>query len=129
MAVRPLLLPTSPSSIFRVLIFPFCILNLHPDIAVVMVTMLEYDALVFSAMRDGARGYVLKGASHEELLQTIRAAAGGQVLFDANIASRMMGYFKNLAAVSSKSSGEHDFPELTEREREVLELIAQGVAK
>ena len=100
----------------------------QPEIAIVMVTMLEDDASVFSAMRAGARGYVLKGAHHEELLQAIRAAAGGQVLFGPNIAARMMGFFQKLAANKSSDSPHEAFPELTSREREVLELIAQGIA-
>lgn len=100
----------------------------QPEIAVVMVTMLEDDASVFSAMRAGARGYVLKGAQHEELLQTIRAAAGGQVLFGPNIAARMMGFFQKMAASKPSISPQDAFPEITSREREVLELIAQGVA-
>ncbi len=104
------------------------ILKTQPEIAVVMVTMLEDDASVFSAMRAGARGYVLKGAQHEELLETIRAAAGGQVLFGPDIAARMMGFFQNLASTNDQATPGEAFPELTSRELEVLELIAQGVA-
>lgn len=104
------------------------ILKNQPEIAVVMVTMLEEDASVFSAMRAGARGYVLKGAQHRELLETIRAAAVGQVLFGPNIATRMKGFFIDLASEKSAQSPEEAFPELTSRELEVLDLIAQGVS-
>jgi DNA-binding NarL/FixJ family response regulator len=102
------------------------ILRAHPTIGVVMVTMLEDDASVFAAMRAGARGYVLKGARHEELLQTIRAVAGGQALFGPAIAARMMKFFQDIQANRNQFIPEDAFPELTAREREVLELIGQG---
>jgi len=102
------------------------ILKDNPDISVVMLTMLEDDSSVFAAMRAGARGYVLKGAQHKELLETIKAAAAGQVLFGPNIATRMKGFFENLASIQSAQSPEEAFPEITNRELEVLDLIAQG---
>lgn len=102
------------------------ILRASPTIGVIMVTMLEDDASLFSAMRAGARGYVLKGAHHQELLQTIRAVAGGQALFGAPIATRIMGFFQDLAADPDSSLPREAFPELTPRELEVLGLIAQG---
>ena len=102
------------------------ILNTSPTIGIIMVTMLEDDASIFSAMRAGARGYVLKGAQHQELLQTIRAVADGQALFGPSIATRIMGFFNNQAAnIKSDLPGEV-FPDLTPRELEVLELIAEG---
>ncbi len=97
------------------------ILMTSPHIGVIVVTMLEDDASVFAAMRAGARGYVLKGADQEEMLRTIRAVAGGEALFGPAIAKRLMGFFAGL-----KPAGSVAFPELTEREIEVLELIAQG---
>jgi DNA-binding NarL/FixJ family response regulator len=102
------------------------ILNMVPSIGVVMVTMLEDDASVFSAMRAGARGYVLKGAQADELLQTIRAVAGGQALFGPAIAARMMHFFNQQSELMLPSLPDEVFPELTPREREVLELIARG---
>ncbi|MDH3943511.1 MAG: response regulator transcription factor [Anaerolineae bacterium] len=102
------------------------ILRAHPTIGVIMVTMLEDDASVFAAMRAGARGYVLKGAQHEELLQTIRAVAGGQALFGPAIAARMMNFFQDIHDNPSPAIPQDAFPELTAREREVLALIAQG---
>lgn len=102
------------------------ILRKTPSIGIVMVTMLEDDASVFSAMRAGARGYVLKGAQPDELVQTIRAVARGQVLFGPAIATRMMRFFNEQEAHFRAALPEEAFPELTPRELEVLELIAEG---
>lgn len=102
------------------------ILRQTPSVGIVMVTMLEDDSSVFSAMRAGAGGYVLKGAQPNELLQTIRAVARGQVLFGPSIATRMMRFFKEQEVRFKASLPEEAFPELTPRELEVLELIAQG---
>lgn len=102
------------------------ILRQTPSAGIVMVTMLEDDASVFSAMRAGARGYVLKGAQPNELLETIRFVASGQVLFGPAIAARMMRFFTEQEARFKASLPREAFPELTPRELEVLELIAQG---
>ncbi|HEX6383317.1 MAG TPA: response regulator transcription factor [Anaerolineae bacterium] len=102
------------------------ILRANPTIGVIMVTMLEDDASLFSAMRAGARGYVLKGAHHQELLQTVQAVANGQALFGAPIAARIMSFFQDIAADLESTLPQEAFPELTPRELEVLELIAQG---
>jgi DNA-binding NarL/FixJ family response regulator len=102
------------------------VLRSNQTIGVIMVTMLEDDAALFSAVRAGARGYVLKGAHHEELLQTVRAVANGQVLFGPSTASRIMGFFQDIEAEVKPSQPEESFPELTPRELEVLYLIAQG---
>lgn len=102
------------------------ILRKTPSTGIVMVTMLEDDASVFSAMRAGARGYVLKGAQPSELLQTIRSVAMGQALFGPAIAARMLRFFNEQEPRFKASLPEEAFPELTPRELEVLELIAQG---
>ncbi len=102
------------------------ILRKNPSAGIVMVTMLEDDASVFSAMRAGARGYVLKGAQPDELLETIRGVSKGQALFGPAIASRIMRFFSQGRAEFQGSLPEDAFPELTPRELEVLELIAQG---
>lgn len=102
------------------------ILKTSPAIGIIMVTMLEDDASIFSAMRAGARGYVLKGAQHQELLQTIRAVAEGQALFGPPIATRIMGFFNDQGAKIKSVLPEEVFPDLTPRELEVLELIAEG---
>ncbi len=91
-----------------------------PHIGVLVVTMSEDDDSVFAAMRAGARGYLLKGARKAETLRAIRAVAGGEAIFSPAIARRLMGFF---AAIRSLPPA---FPALTEREREVLALVAQG---
>jgi DNA-binding NarL/FixJ family response regulator len=98
------------------------IVRTSPHIGVVVVTMFEDDDSVFAAMRAGARGYVLKGADQEEMLRVIRAVARGEALFGAAVATRLQSFF---AAPRTAASPEA-FPELTDREREVLELLAQG---
>jgi DNA-binding NarL/FixJ family response regulator/class 3 adenylate cyclase len=104
------------------------ILAAQPGMGIIMVTMLEDDASVFAAMRAGARGYVLKGAHHDEILQAIRAVATGQAVFGPAIATRMMNFFQGLNPTSKTGAPIQAFPELTGREREVLVLIAQGVS-
>jgi DNA-binding NarL/FixJ family response regulator len=103
------------------------ILEKHPETGIIMLTMLEDDASVFNAMRAGARGYLLKGADPNEVLSVIRAVAGGQALFGPAIAGRVLGYFKELRTISNASQTFTPFPELTERELEVLRLISQGL--
>lgn len=97
------------------------ILRTQPAAGIIMVTMLEDDASIFAAMRAGARGYVLKGANHQELLAAIRAVAEGQVLFGPAIAARVTQFFTHAAA----GQGEDSLAELTQREREILDLIAR----
>lgn len=99
------------------------IVQTSPHIGVIIVTMFEDDDSVFAAMRAGARGYVLKGADQEEMLRTIRAVARGEALFGANIAARLATFFN-----SRRPAPEAVFPELTAREREVLQLLAQGLS-
>lgn len=95
----------------------------HPGIGILMLTMLEDDDSIFAAMRVGARGYLLKEADGDELLRAIEAVAHGQAIFGPAIARRVMSFF---AAAASGIKAAQPFPELTTREREVLELIAQG---
>lgn len=97
------------------------ILRTSPSLIVIIVTMVEATDFIFAALRAGARGYVLKEADQDEVLRTIRAAAAGEVFFGPTIAERLMGFFAGLVPVGSEA-----FPELTKREIEVLELIAQG---
>jgi DNA-binding NarL/FixJ family response regulator len=104
------------------------ILSNHPQLGIIMVTMLEDDASVFAAMRAGARGYVLKGAHHDEILQAIRAVAVGQAVFGPAIAVRMINFFQGLNSTPPSEKTAPTFPELTDREREVLHLMAQGVS-
>ena len=93
-----------------------------PDVAIVMLTMHDDDDSVFAAMRAGARGYVLKGADPEEVLRAITAVATGSVILGPGVASRA------LAFLNRPRREEPAFAQLTSREREVLDLIAQGLA-
>ena len=101
------------------------IVQATPGANVLMVTMFEDDQSVFAAMRAGARGYVLKGAKHDEMLRAIRAVASGEAIFSPGIAARMADFFAAGRADGTRSP-EEAFPELTEREREVLGLMARG---
>jgi len=98
------------------------IVDTSPRINVLMVTMFEDDQSVFAAMRAGARGYVLKGAKHDEMLRAIRAVGSGEAIFSPSIAARMMDFFAASRSVIPKEA----FSDLTDREREILNLIARG---
>jgi DNA-binding NarL/FixJ family response regulator len=93
-----------------------------PHVGILVLTMLEDDASVFAALRAGARGYLLKGADQTEVLRAIDVVAHGEAIFSPSIAQRLMQYFANMRPVIPANA----FPELTEREREILGLIAQG---
>lgn len=95
---------------------------ISPHIGIIIVTMYDDDDSVFSAMRAGARGYILKGADQHEMLRAIRAVSQGEALFGPAIALRLMDFFSDL----SPNVVADVFPELTEREREILDLIARG---
>ncbi len=103
------------------------ILEKQPQTRIIMLTMLEDDASVFNAMRAGARGYLLKGADPQEVLSVVRAVADGQALFGPAIAVRLMNFFKELRLKPASANIDAPFPELTERELEVLRLISQGL--
>lgn len=92
-----------------------------PEVAVLVLTMFEDDNSVFSAMRAGARGYLLKGAEQDEIIRAIQAAAHGGAIFGPVVAQRLIEYFAHPRAAQTPA-----FPQLTEREREVLDLIAAG---
>ncbi len=97
------------------------ILQTSPHIAILVITMFDNDS-VFDAMRAGARGYLLKGADPEETMRAIRAVAHGEAIFSPKVAERLMGFF----ARRQPSTPQQIFPELTEREHEILSFIAQG---
>ncbi|MBP2474417.1 DNA-binding NarL/FixJ family response regulator [Crossiella equi] len=97
------------------------IVRTSPHVGVLVLTMFDDNESVFAAMRAGARGYLLKGASPEEIVRAIKAVAEGQAIFGPAIASRLLGFFGNSARTQVEA-----FPDLTSREHEVLELIAQG---
>lgn len=92
-----------------------------PHIGVIVLTMFEDDDSVFSAMRAGARGYLLKGADQTEILRAIHSVGSGEALFGPGIARRLINFFTQL-----NSKPPNPFPELTEREHEVLDLLARG---
>jgi len=95
-----------------------------PHVGVVVLTMSEEDSTVFAAMQAGARGYLLKGANQSEIVRAVTAVAHGEVIFGPAMARRVAEYFS--AAASSGSVMASVFPELTAREREVLDLVAAG---
>lgn len=102
------------------------ILQARPETGIIVLTMVEDDDAVFAALCAGARGYILKGADKAEMLKTIRAVAGGEALFGPAIARRLMNLFQNRNAAAPSAAPALPFPELSEREREILDLIAQG---
>jgi DNA-binding NarL/FixJ family response regulator len=93
-----------------------------PETAVLVLTMYEDDATVFTAMQAGAQGYLLKGAEQEDIADAIRAVSRGQAIFGPGIAVRLLEHFAHPPAAAAADL----FPELTAREKEVLELLAQG---
>jgi DNA-binding NarL/FixJ family response regulator len=98
------------------------ILQVSPHIGVLVVTMFEDDDSVFAAMRAGARGYLLKGADQEDILRAVRAVGDGEAIFGPSIAQRLIQFF----TASQTARPPQIFPDLTDREREVLNLISQG---
>lgn len=99
------------------------ILRAHPQTGVIIITMFEDTDSVLAALRAGARGYILKDADEEELLRSIRAVASGEALFGPAVAQRLLRYISEVAPSAPRTA----FPELTDREREVLALIAEGL--
>jgi DNA-binding NarL/FixJ family response regulator len=98
------------------------ILRVVPYAGIVIMTMLEDTDMLLSALRAGARGYILKDAEENELLRSIRAVANGEALFGPEVARRLLQYVSSLEPISARTA----FPDLTEREREILALMAQG---
>lgn len=101
------------------------ILAATPQVGILMLTMFDDDESVFAAMRAGARGYLLKGAEGEEAVRAIVGVNNGEAIFSPAVARRLIGYF-GTPHRNQPSDPAQLFPELTEREREVLTLIAQG---
>ena len=98
------------------------IVDMPPHVAVLVLTMHDDDETVFAAVRAGARGYVLKGAQRAELLRAIRAVTAGEAIFGPGVARRLMAYFARPAPRPDPAA----FPELTDREREILDMVARG---
>jgi DNA-binding NarL/FixJ family response regulator len=93
------------------------------SVRVVMLTMNEDDDTILSAIRAGASGYLLKGSGADEVQNAVRAAAAGGMVFGASLAGRVAAYFSGATA---PARAEEPFPDLTERERDVLQMLAAG---
>lgn len=93
----------------------------EPSIGILLLTMHDDEESVLAAMRAGARGYVLKGAHEDDILRAIRAVASGEVIFGATVADLLLDLFAD-----APPAAERAFPDLTDREREILELLAHG---
>jgi DNA-binding NarL/FixJ family response regulator len=93
----------------------------HPEIAVLVITMSDDDTSVAAAMRAGARGYLLKAAAPDEVERAVRAVANGEMILGPQVAVRAMAQL-----IGGRAAVRMPFPELTDREREVLDLVARG---
>ena len=100
------------------------IVSAAPHIAVLVLTMHEDDESIFAAVQAGARGYLVKGARQTELLRALQAVADGGAVFGPAIARRMVDFF----AAAAQAGTAVAFPDLTAREREILDLVARGRA-
>ncbi len=98
------------------------IARVAPRVAVLVLTMYDDDESVFSAMRAGARGYLVKGVEQEDILRAIRSVAAGEAIFGPGVAQRVLGFLTAPHGPTTVS-----FPELTRRESEVLDLLAAGL--
>jgi DNA-binding NarL/FixJ family response regulator len=95
----------------------------RPATAVVVLTMSDDDDSVFAALRAGARGYLLKEAGADDILRAVRSVAGGEAVFGPRIADRVLAFF---SSAGLRGTAATPFPQLTDREREVLDLVARG---
>lgn len=94
----------------------------HPDVRILVLTMFDDDDSVFAAMRAGARGYLLKDSDSPEVLRALAAVGSGEAIFGPTIAERVLAFLtRPLSAYDQQL-----FPELTAREREILDLMAAG---
>jgi DNA-binding NarL/FixJ family response regulator len=94
----------------------------HPDLAVLVLTLHDDDESLFAALRAGARGYLLKGADRAELVRAILSVAAGEAVYGPAVATRIVQFFTG----AREEFAAQVFPELTDRERDVLSLLAQG---
>jgi DNA-binding NarL/FixJ family response regulator len=97
------------------------VLARRPDTAIIVLTMFDDDESVFTALAAGARGYLVKGAPQERIVEAVRAVAAGQLVFGQDVAAQVLAFF-----AEQRRNPRSAFPALTERETEVLELIASG---
>jgi DNA-binding NarL/FixJ family response regulator len=94
-----------------------------PPTGVLVMTMFEDEHLIFAAIRAGARGYLLKGARQDEVVRAIRAVGVGEAIFSRGVASRLLESFNGAQQPAVPPAL---FPELSEREREILQFLARG---
>ncbi|MGB7980645.1 MAG: response regulator transcription factor [Candidatus Nanopelagicales bacterium] len=94
----------------------------HPTVAVVVLTMHDDDEAVFAAMRAGASGYLLKGSDRDDIVRAVLSVARGDAVYGPSVARRIVDFFTG----TSRTYSAQVFPELTDREREILDLIAAG---
>ena len=95
----------------------------YPDVRILVLSLFEDDSYIFAALRAGARGYLLKDSDEIEVIRAIRAVANGEAIFSSAIAGRIMKYFASPSTLIPREV----FPELSNREREILGLLAQSV--
>jgi DNA-binding NarL/FixJ family response regulator len=98
------------------------VVALRPETCVVVLTMFDDEETVFTAMAAGARGYLVKGAPQERIVEAVRAVAAGQVVFGHDVAAQVLAFF-----TEQQRNPRSAFPALTERETQVLELMAGGL--
>jgi DNA-binding NarL/FixJ family response regulator len=98
------------------------IVQANPDIHILVITLFEDDDSVFMALRAGARGYVLKDADDDEIVRAIRAVSSGEAIFSPAVASRVLSFLTAPRLTAPKEL----FPSLTDRERQILGLLAHG---
>jgi len=94
-----------------------------PECRALILTMYDDDATVFTAMQAGAQGYLLKEAEQDEIVRAVRGVVAGEAIFGPGVAARVLAYF---AAPPPAVTAHDSFPELTAREREILDLLARG---
>jgi DNA-binding NarL/FixJ family response regulator len=94
-----------------------------PASRVLILTMYDDDATVFTAMKAGAQGYLLKESEQDDIVRAVHAVVAGEAIFGPGVAARVLGYFTE---PPQAVAADYPFPELTDRERQVLELLAQG---
>jgi DNA-binding NarL/FixJ family response regulator len=100
-----------------------------PHVGILVVTMSDASDSLFAAMRAGARGYLLKGADGAETLRAVHSVARGEAIFSPGVAQRLIHYFDSPRDGSSpRGAVPYAFPELTGRERDVLDLLAAGIS-
>jgi DNA-binding NarL/FixJ family response regulator len=99
------------------------LLHTQPELPILVLTMHEDDAHVFAALRAGARGYLVKGADGDEIVRAVRSVAAGEAVYGGTVARRIIAFYSGHQVESPTARA---FPDLTPRERDVLELLATG---